>query len=145
MKIVDAITRTNLLKSNVYSELEQVRWLSTLDGMVKEQIIDTHEGGNVIFNGYDDSTDTETELLVPEPYSEMYLHWLEAQIDYYNGEYDKYNNAMAMFNTAYNNYNNYYNRTHMPLGKKMKYFGEPEHSAKYKSANSVAMISIKEV
>jgi hypothetical protein len=47
---------------------------------------------------------------------------MEAQIDYHNGEYDKYNNAIDMFTTAYEGYKNYYNRTHMPKGKKFKFF-----------------------
>lgn len=29
---------------------------------------------------------------------------------------------MTMFDSAYSDYKNYYNRTHMPQGKKIKYF-----------------------
>ena len=71
---------------------------------------------------------------------------MEAQVDYYNGEYEKYNNSMDMFNTAYNGYKNYYNRTHMPKGKKLKYFGEPvAPTAQYQSANRIAKVTIQEV
>lgn len=78
---------------------------------------------DIFFSGYDDTTDLQkTELLIPAPYDKAYLLWLEAQIDYYNGEYDKYNNAMDMFNTAYEGFKNHYNRTNMPKGKKFKYF-----------------------
>ena len=69
---------------------------------------------DIFFAGYDDSTDTSTELLVPAPFDEVYLRWLEAQIDYHNGEYDKYNNAIIMFNTVFEAYQAYYTRTHMP-------------------------------
>lgn len=122
MKIIEAINRIDSLKHNTYTQSDKVLWLSRLDAMVKKHIIDTHEGDKVAFTGYDDSTDPQTELLVPAPYDEMYLQWLEAQIDYHNGEYDKYNNATEMFNTAYEGYQNYYNRTHMPKGKKFKFF-----------------------
>ena len=77
---------------------------------------------DISFTGYDSLTDSQTELLVPEPYDEMYLRWMEAQIYYYNGEYDKYNNAIDLFNTAFEGYKNYYNRTHKPKGQKFKYF-----------------------
>lgn len=77
---------------------------------------------DISFAGYDDTTDQKTELLIPAPYDEVYLRWMEAQIDYHNGEYDKYNNAIDMFNTAYTGYQNYYNRTHMPKGKSFKFF-----------------------
>ena len=122
MKIIEAINGIDSLKHNTYSESDKVAWLSRLDAMVKKHIIDTHEGDEVTFTGYDDSTDLQTELLIPAPYDEVYLRWMEAQIDYHNGEYDRYNNAMDMFHTAYEGYQNYYNRTHMPKGKKFKYF-----------------------
>ena len=122
MKIIEAINRIDSLKHNTYTQSDKVEWLSRLDAMVKKNIIDTHEGDEVDFTGYDDSTDLQTELLIPEPYSEVYLRWMEAQIDYYNGEYNKYNNAIDMFNTAYNGYQNYYNRTHMPKGTQFNYF-----------------------
>ena len=123
MTIIEAINRVDALKHNTYTQTDKVQWLSRLDWMVKKHIIDTHEGAEeVSFTGYDDSTDLQTELLVPAPYDEAYLRWMEAQIDYHNGEYGKYNNSIDMFNTAYEGYQNYYNRTHMPLGKSMKYF-----------------------
>lgn len=124
MKIIDAINRIDSLKHNTYSEADKVQWLSRVDWMVKRHIIDTHEGAEAVeFNGYDDLTDIHmTELLVPAPYDEMYLRWMEAMIDYHNGEYGKYNNAVDMFNTSYESYKSYYNRTHMPKGKKFKYF-----------------------
>ena len=121
MKIIEAINRIDSLKHNTYTQSDKIAWLSELDHMVKLEVIDTHEG-EVTFTGYDDNTDTETELLMPAPFDKAYLLWLEAQIDYYNGEYDKYNNAMDMFHTAYQGYQNYYNRTHMPKGRKFKFF-----------------------
>ena len=123
MKINEAISRIDDLKPNTYSQSDKITWLSHVDATVKSLIIDTHEGADdVTFSGYDDSTDLNTELLVPEPFDELYLRWLEAQIDYYNGEYGKYNNAIVMYNAAYEAYRNEYNRTHMPLGKTIKYF-----------------------
>lgn len=122
MTIIEAINRIDALKHNTYTRKEKVEWLSRLDAMVKKFIIDTHEGDEVIFTGYDDNTDINTELLVPAPFDEVYLRWMEAQIDYHNGEYEKYNNAIDMYNTAFNGYQNHYNRTHMPKGKGFKYF-----------------------
>lgn len=116
MTIIEAINRLDSLKSNTYTESDKIAWLSRLDNMVKKHIIDTHEGyESVIFTGYDEHTDTSTELLVPEPFDEMYLRWMEAQIDYHNGEYSKYNNAIIMFNTAYEAYQAFYNRNNMPI------------------------------
>ena len=122
MKIIEAINQIDSMKHNTYSQDNKVAWLSRLDMMVFNHIIKTHEG-DATFTGYDEVTKLhETELLVPEPYDEVYLRWMEAQIDYYNGEYEKYNNAIEMFNTVFNSYQNHYNRTHKPKGQKIKYF-----------------------
>ena len=123
MKLQEAIAQIDNLKPNSYSDIEKIRWISTLDGIVKKEIIDTHEDDEgIVFNGYDEETSLDTKLLVPDPYSEVYLRYLEAQIDFANGEYGKYNNSMSMYNTAYSNFERYYNRTHMPKGKKFKFF-----------------------
>ena len=118
MKIIEAINRLDALKSNTYNQPEKIEWLSRLDSMVKRQIIDAHEcGRTVAFGGYTEETPLDTVLLVPAPYDEVYLRWLEAQIDYHNGEYDKYNNAIIMFNTAFEAYAAYYNQHHMPVSR----------------------------
>lgn len=122
MKIIEAINRIDSLKHNTYSESEKVLWLSEVDWDVAKNVIETHEGAEATFSGYDDSTDLQTELLIPAPYDKAYLLWMEAQIDYYNGEYDKYNNALEMFYEAFDGFKKHYNRTHMPKGKKFKFF-----------------------
>jgi hypothetical protein len=123
MKIIEAIDRIDTLKPNTFSQSEKVMWLSTLDGIIKNEIIDTHVGAEqVTFSGYDDDTDLATDLLVPAPYDELYLFWLESKIDYWNGEYGKYNNSVQNYNDAYSDFERYYNRTHMPKGRKFKFF-----------------------
>ena len=122
MTIAQAILRCDDLKPNDYTPEEKIEWLSRLDGRIKIELIDTHEGAeDKEFNGYTEDTDTTTELLAPSPYDEMYLYWLQAQIDYSNGEINKYNSNISMFNTSYSDYAAYYNRTHMPLGRNYIY------------------------
>lgn len=116
MTIIEAINRIDKLLHNTYSQEDKITWLSRVDHMVYNHIVKTHEGAErVSFFGYNETTDIDTMLLVPEPYSEVYIRWLEAQIHYANGEYGKYNNAIIQFNTEYEAYSNYYNRNHMPL------------------------------
>lgn len=118
MKIIDAITRLDSLKANTYSRADKVEWLSRLDTMVKKQIIDNHYGAEQIaFTGYTNQTPEDTQLLVPAPHDEIYLRWMEAQIDYHNGEYAKYNNAILMFNADFEDYAAYYAREHKPVSR----------------------------
>lgn len=115
MTINEAIERVDNLKYNTYTNADKIAWLSKLDNMLKRHIIDTHEGAeNIVFDGYSEDTDPATVLIAEAPYDEMYLRWLEAQIDYTNGEYDKYNASILLFNTEYDAYNAFYTRTHMP-------------------------------
>ena len=123
MTIIEAINRIDAVNPNNYSQPEKVAWLSTLDGVIKKEIIDTHEGAEAVtFNGYNDETSVNTELLVPAPYDEVYLFWLQSKIDYWNGEMSKYNNSISMYNAAYANFERAYNREHKPISKKLKFF-----------------------
>lgn len=118
MKIYDAINSIDSLMFNTYSQKDKIDWLSRMDWIVKRHVIDTHEGGeDVTFTGYNENTDMDTELLVPPPYDEVYLRWMEAQIHYHNGEYDKYNAAIVMYNTAFDAYANFYKQNHMPISR----------------------------
>lgn len=125
MTIQEAINGIDDIKPNTYTNADKIAWLSELDGMVKLEIIDTHyynEGEEeVTFTPYTDE-DMTKELLVPHPYSDIYLKWLEAKIDYANNETARYINSSSVFNGLYTNYNNYYNRTHKPKTTVFRYF-----------------------
>lgn len=123
MTIIEAINRIDTIKPNSFSQTEKVRWLNTLDGIIKKEIIDTHEGlENIVFNGYNDNTPISTELLVSSPYDDVYIRYLEMQMDYANGEYNKYENSVDMYNTAYTAVWRHYNRNYTPIGKTRKFF-----------------------
>lgn len=123
MTIIEAINRIDSLKPNNYKQADKVRWLSTLDGIIYDEIIKTHEGGEkVVYNGYDNDTPISTELIVPAPYDDIYIHYLESCIHHANEEYGKYNNAKTAYNSAYITFANYYNRNHLPKGMRIKYF-----------------------
>ena len=123
MKLGDAISRLDELKPNGFSRGQKIFWLSALDSTVKEEIIDRHEGAEkVSFAPYDEQSAEDTELLVPSPYDEVYLRYMEAQIDYANGEYERFNNSSAMYAAAWSAYERFYNRSHMPLGERKRYF-----------------------
>ena len=123
MTIIEAINRIDAVNPNNYSQPEKVAWLSTLDGVIKKEIIDTHEGAEAVtFTGYNEQTPLDTVLLVPAPYDELYLFWLQSKIDYWNAEMGKYNNSIAMYNTAYSTFEKAYNREHKPISKKLKFF-----------------------
>lgn len=123
MTIIEAINAIDDLYPNTYSQEKKIAQLSKLDGVIKRDIIDKHEGSDeVTFTGYDKNTPLDTVLLVPAPYDEIYVFWLQTWIDYWNGEIGRYNNSTSMYKSAYSNFERAYNREHMPKATKIKYF-----------------------
>ena len=125
MTIAEAIAKTDGLMPNTYKRDLKVSWLSGLDMMIKQTIIDRHERKAddpdlSYFEGYDEYTPLDTELIAKAPFDDMYLHWLESKMNYFNGEYERYNNAAEAYNTIYSAYAREYNRTHMPIGHNYK-------------------------
>lgn len=123
MTILEAISRVDSLRHNTFSQAEKIGWLSQADALVWEELHRTHEGADgQTFSGYDPGTPLDQPLLVPAPYDELYLHYLEAQMDYYHAEFDRYNRSMAMYQAVRSAFVNHYNRTHLPLGQRFRYF-----------------------
>lgn len=124
MTIKEAINQADMLRAgNTCSEREKRLWLSAIDGIIKKEIIDTHEGcENVSFSGYDTDTDGDTVLIAPAPYDELYISYLMAKIDLACSEYAAYNNTNALFETQYRRFAAYWNRTHISNGAKTMKF-----------------------
>ncbi len=123
MTPAEAIARADALRPNSFSYAQKLAWVSALDAAVTAEVINTHDGGEwVDFKGYSEESAPRTELLIPAPYDEVYLRYIEAQMDYSNGEYDRFNNSNAMYAAALGAFVNHYNRTHMPLSTKRKYY-----------------------
>jgi hypothetical protein len=121
MTIIEAINGIDSLKPNTYTQDQKIEWLKRLDGQIKEQVIDTHEGEGVTLVDYT-TAPINTELLIPSPYDEIYINYMAMKIDFANGEYRKYNNSAMVYNNSLNEYKKWYNREHMPKSvSKMKY------------------------
>lgn len=117
MTIIEAVNQIDNLKRNTFSQKQKIVWLSRLESMVKRLVIDTHEGSeDVSFNGFTENTDLQTVLMMPEPFDEAYIYWLEAQIHYANEDIDMYNSAIMMFNASFEGYKAYYKQNHRPKG-----------------------------
>lgn len=142
MTIREAIEAVDRLTPNQYENIDKVRWLSELDGVVYLEIEQAHQKGEPVcepwvrtrdpldrewcgcqavpksdteaFTGYSESVDLDTKLRIPWPYDEIYRWYLEMKISDANGEMTRYNNAMAKYNAYYTAYTDFYNRTNMP-------------------------------
>lgn len=123
MTICEAIVLADDFRPNTFTTSQKIQWLSHLDGIVFDRVIATHEGAEQdSFTGYapymSDAELKASVLLIGPPYESVYVHYLEAQIDYANGEYGRYNNSTAMYQADLDAFSCWYNRTHTPVSKK---------------------------
>ena len=122
MTLREAITATDALINNEFTDEEKISFISELDGLVFRNIIEPHEGGQAHFEPYDVTTDPSTVLLIEDPYATAYILWLQSKADYFNGEADKYNNSAAKFLDAYNAFSADYNKRHKTKKKRLKFW-----------------------
>ena len=114
MTIIEAINQVDGIKFNTYSQEDKVRWLSSLDAKITAVLEGSYPSPMAVSMPYDPNTDMERELLLESPWDEMYIRWMEAMIDYNNGETDSYNRSITLFNNLYQNYMDWYIRRNMP-------------------------------
>lgn len=115
MTLQDIIDRVDLLKPNRFTRPQKCAWLGQIESQLWEEVIKTH---HMPFPNpqphIDQHSDPDTKLIAPDGYCDLYLYWLESQIDLNNMEIQKYNNSKALFNNAYLTYQAYVNRNFMP-------------------------------
>lgn len=117
MTVQVAIQKADELRPNTFAEEMKFMWLSELDGRIKTELFDAHEG----FEDREIPTyipgNRTNELFAPEPYTDMYLYWLFMKMDFMNGEIDRFNNDAMMHNTSWLAFSNYINRNFPPRKK----------------------------
>lgn len=114
MKLAKLIAQIHTLRPSQYDEVQLTDWVNEIEGQVMDEVygksmFDEHE-----FTPYDIAYDAEKELLIPDEHTDVYLHYLAAKIDYWNGEIDRYNNSASMFAASWSSFANKYRRNHKP-------------------------------
>lgn len=100
-----------------YDRATKIGWLSNLDKRAYE-VQCRHEMETAIdFSGYTENTDGDTELLIANPYDEIYPAYLDMQVSLADRDYAFYNNAAVLFQGMWTAYTGYINRTYMPVEK----------------------------
>lgn len=118
MKAIEAINQVDQLRPNAYSAEEKLRWLERIDRRVGREILEGYAGAEAA----EATMEPETELLVPSPYEELYLHFLCAQMSLGDGETESFNNDNTLFETLFSRFRNAYNRDHVPKTRGKRYF-----------------------
>lgn len=109
----EIIKRVDQNKPNAFDKTEKLRWLTELDGKIAAEVMMMSIAG--VRNLPRDKNALECEPLVGFPYEDLYDRYLEAMIDYHNGEFNNYQNSMEAFNAAYNGFVNWFLNTYDPV------------------------------
>ena len=64
----------------------------------------------------------DSNLLVPEPYDDLYIHYLDQRIAYNNNDTRRYNAAAQQYNNALLTYQQYFNRNYTTIKTKKRLF-----------------------
>ena len=110
MKIKEAIAFAKKLSGNATDDDTLCRWLSELDGRL---MLDFYKGSE--WMSYSVPQDEDHDLLVPFPWDELYVHYLEAMVYYSNGEFERYRNSYEMYNKKELEYRQWYARNQLPI------------------------------
>ena len=119
MTIQEALDVTDQMKPNMMKEDLKIKYLTEIEQLIHDEIVMTHvhtqeqETKPV----YTEETDPETVLIVPDPYSMVYVYWLMSKIDIQNQEDARYNIDRAHFENAYNTMSDWWTRSNMPIQK----------------------------
>lgn len=115
---------------NAVPDSVKLEWLTELEQNIYNDVILTHmhilplegetsrwwttENGAWVFNPAPIYTEDNSgdELIAESPYDVIYMYWLMAKIDLYQGEYGDYNSDYSLFDNAYGRYKRRYHRTH---------------------------------
>ena len=92
-------------KANPYTEDQKTDWINKVEGMVQLEVLEVPEDTMKIYS-YED--DKQTNLIVHHPFTDLYVYFLYAMIDYENKDIASYNNNIVMFNNTYENFQKYY-------------------------------------
>lgn len=112
MTIRDALAEVQRYRPDVTLDTAEVlRWLSEIDAKIKYNVLDAFEGSSAA-REYTSETDLDTELLVEDPYSEIYRWWLCAAVDMRNNNLKYYQISMEKYAEAYEDYRSFVARTH---------------------------------
>ena len=111
--IREIIEQVDLQKPNAFPQNSKLHWIAQLDGKVAQ---------NVLLMGVEElqqfhyryPEDLNREPLVGFPHDDLYVLWLEAQIDARNGEWNRYQNTIELYNAAYGNYVEWFANTYRP-------------------------------
>jgi hypothetical protein len=114
MTLKQVIDHVDSLKPNAFTYDHKTRWINEIEGQVQTEVF-LFLPDNI--TQYTWESNQNTELFVKAPYDSIYDYYLQAQIDFHNGEYEKAQNSIAWFQDKYDAFKKWYVETYHPADR----------------------------
>ena len=116
MTIQEVLDQLDEMKPNMMSRKLKVKYLTEIEQLIYDEIVLKHEQAEEPAEKpvYTEDSDPGTVLIIPDPYSSVYLYWLMTKVDIQNQEDARYNIDRQHFEGAYDTMSDWYTREHMP-------------------------------
>lgn len=122
MKVGELIAYVSAVKGREFPPEVYDVWLNEVEGLVqtKVHLIPDEAVVRLVRDAEDPDAFNETVLSAPFPYDKLYAPYLEAKVDFANGEYDRYENSMAMFEQFFTEYMAHYAQVYRPADRRKR-------------------------
>lgn len=105
------IEELEAVKPNVIPDETKFKWLANLDGRLSIEVFGEREAKT-----YTLPEDADAELLVKEPFDNIYVLYCCAMVDFYNREFSSYNNSVLMFQECLDQLKTWHIQNHRQCG-----------------------------
>ena len=117
MNIQQALDKADAMLPNMMSRALKISFLNEIEQLINTEDVmkHVHTEEQEQKPAYTEATDPGTELIITDPYSNLYYYYIMAKIDEQNLEFDKFNSHWGLFENKYDTMFDWYNRTYMPI------------------------------
>ena len=109
----ELLTTIDQMRPNAFTDREKLQFLNTIEGRIYTEILNRADGNDLTFIPITEGEE-ERELIVPIPYTDLYIYYMGAMIDFYNGDSGRYNDTVVLYNDAWENFAAYYRENNKP-------------------------------
>lgn len=120
MTVASMIEQFNTERPNSVEDSIKMEWLRKCEANLIEQVIllrtiEEGERTREEWQEYLDTFDFDSELILKEPYDDLYIYFLDARQSLNNNDKVRYNISSRLFDNALLTFKQKYNREHLPI------------------------------
>lgn len=114
MTLSNAITRCTEALGDTAGSDDIIMWLNELEATIISELYQTHNIPAAKRCSLNTDTPKDTVLLIPDPYSEVYIAHAMMKNDLKLRDMRKYASSAVVFAAAYSSFADWFNRTYLP-------------------------------